>query len=203
MSAAPNRPARLPVGRGLAVGRRSLLAGCDSSLSDSPGSRDILESGRTADLRAPSACWSRRTALAREFTEADISPDFKANGIDRRRTTTTTGRLPPTASPTGGWRSTGSSSSRSSSASPICAPCRRAPRSRGMTASRAGAASANGPARRWEPLLDKAELKPAGALHRVPLRRRSEQTARRRAANITRASTWSTPFIRRPSSPTT
>jgi len=54
-----------------------LLGGCDK-LSYNPNVVSVLESAEGATLR-----WQRligRNALAREFTEADISPVFKANG---------------------------------------------------------------------------------------------------------------------------
>jgi DMSO/TMAO reductase YedYZ molybdopterin-dependent catalytic subunit len=54
-----------------------LLGGCDK-LSNDPKALSILGSAEGATER-----WQRligRNALAREFTEADISPQFKANG---------------------------------------------------------------------------------------------------------------------------
>ena len=100
------------------------------------------------------------TALAREYSEADISKDFKANGsTDAGRA-----RLPRACREricrleAQGRRS--GRDGRSNFRWPSCAPCRRARRSRGTTAWKAGAASANGPACRSKALLDKAELKP-------------------------------------------
>lgn len=54
-----------------------VLAGCDA-LSTSPTTLAVLDSAEGATLR-----WQRligRNALAKEFSEADISPVFKANG---------------------------------------------------------------------------------------------------------------------------
>jgi DMSO/TMAO reductase YedYZ molybdopterin-dependent catalytic subunit len=54
-----------------------LLGGCDK-LSTDPRSLSVLESAEGATMR-----WQRligRNALAREFTDADISPSFKPNG---------------------------------------------------------------------------------------------------------------------------
>ena len=54
-----------------------LLAGCDK-LGNSTGVQSVLDSGEAATYR-----WQRligRNALAREFSETDLSPVFKANG---------------------------------------------------------------------------------------------------------------------------
>ncbi len=62
-------------------------------------------------------------------------------------------------------------------ASPICAPCRRARRSPATTASKAGAASANGPACSSAPLLQSVGLKPEARYRRLPLRRHDWRTS--------------------------
>ena len=73
----------------------------------------------------------------------------------------------------------------------------RAPRSPATIASRDGARSASGPgAAAAADAATRAGLRAAGALHRLPLRRRF-----RRHALIMKASTSSTPSTRRPSSP--
>ena len=65
-----------------------------------------------------------------------------------------------TASPTGSSRSAVWSRIRWSSRSPISAPCRRAPRSPATTASRAGAASASGPASSLRSSSTRSKIKP-------------------------------------------
>jgi DMSO/TMAO reductase YedYZ molybdopterin-dependent catalytic subunit len=63
--------------RALVAGSGLLLAGCDALITD-PKARALAKSAETATLR-----WQRlvgRDALAREFSAADISPVFKANG---------------------------------------------------------------------------------------------------------------------------
>ena len=64
--------------RFIAVGSAGLLAGCDR-LNNSPGFRGVLRSAEkltmnTQRLLAP------RDALAREYSEADLSPIFRSNG---------------------------------------------------------------------------------------------------------------------------
>ena len=54
-----------------------LLAGCDR-LSTNPGVRGLLQSSEGLTMR--SQRWLMGDALAQEFTEADMSPVFKANG---------------------------------------------------------------------------------------------------------------------------
>jgi DMSO/TMAO reductase YedYZ molybdopterin-dependent catalytic subunit len=54
------------------------LAGCDA-LSESPQFRDVLGSAQDLTKTVQRALLSS-DSLAREFTEADISPDFRANG---------------------------------------------------------------------------------------------------------------------------
>jgi DMSO/TMAO reductase YedYZ molybdopterin-dependent catalytic subunit len=54
------------------------LAGCDA-LSESPRFRDVLSSAEDLTMKVQRFLLSQ-DSLAREFTEADISPDFRANG---------------------------------------------------------------------------------------------------------------------------
>ncbi len=65
--------------KGLAIAGASLLGGCDSELSDQPWVRRILDSAETL-TRLSQRALIPATALAREYSEADISKDFKANG---------------------------------------------------------------------------------------------------------------------------
>jgi DMSO/TMAO reductase YedYZ molybdopterin-dependent catalytic subunit len=61
----------------MTVGSGLLLAGCDK-LVQSPGLVGVVQSAEQATYR-----WQRligRDALAKEFTKADLSPDFKVNG---------------------------------------------------------------------------------------------------------------------------
>jgi DMSO/TMAO reductase YedYZ molybdopterin-dependent catalytic subunit len=62
----------------LAAGGGLLLSGCDA-LDRSPRFREILRSGEGLTMRAQRLIVDR-TALAREFTGADLSPVFRANG---------------------------------------------------------------------------------------------------------------------------
>jgi len=62
----------------LATGGGLLLSGCDA-LDRSPGFRDLLRSGEGLAMRAQRLI-ADRSALAREFTAADLSPVFRANG---------------------------------------------------------------------------------------------------------------------------
>ncbi|HVQ08413.1 MAG TPA: molybdopterin-dependent oxidoreductase [Allosphingosinicella sp.] len=59
-------------------GAGALLAGCDK-LSDSPAFRDMLRGGEGLTMRAQRLITSR-TAMAREFSAADMSPVFRSNG---------------------------------------------------------------------------------------------------------------------------
>jgi DMSO/TMAO reductase YedYZ molybdopterin-dependent catalytic subunit len=65
--------------RGLAIAGASLLGGCDYELSDQPWVKRILDSAEQLTRVAQRTLVSP-TALAREYGEADISKDFKANG---------------------------------------------------------------------------------------------------------------------------
>ena len=64
--------------RGLAAASTMLLGGCDD-LSDQPWVVRILDSAETLTRLTQRAILSPR-ALAREYSEAEISRDFKANG---------------------------------------------------------------------------------------------------------------------------
>ncbi len=55
-----------------------LLSGCDQ-ISDAPQFRWFLDLGQAASLRAQRLLLARQP-LAREYTAADISPDFPPNG---------------------------------------------------------------------------------------------------------------------------
>jgi DMSO/TMAO reductase YedYZ molybdopterin-dependent catalytic subunit len=79
VSGRPNVDRRGFLARGLAIASTSLLGGCDSELSDQPWVRRILDSAE-ALTRVTQRTLVSPTALAREYSEADISNDFKANG---------------------------------------------------------------------------------------------------------------------------
>jgi DMSO/TMAO reductase YedYZ molybdopterin-dependent catalytic subunit len=64
--------------RGLAAASTMLLGGCDG-LSGQPWVRRVLDSAETL-TRVTQRALIPPQALAREFSEADISRDFKANG---------------------------------------------------------------------------------------------------------------------------
>src|SRR6187200_1262128 len=64
--------------RGLAAASTALLAGCDE-LSDPPWVKRVLDSAEELTRVSQRALLSP-TAFAREYTEADLSPAFKANG---------------------------------------------------------------------------------------------------------------------------
>jgi DMSO/TMAO reductase YedYZ molybdopterin-dependent catalytic subunit len=65
--------------RGLAVASAALLGGCDSEPSEQPWVKRVLDSAETLTRITQRALISVK-ALAREYSEADISKDFKANG---------------------------------------------------------------------------------------------------------------------------
>jgi DMSO/TMAO reductase YedYZ molybdopterin-dependent catalytic subunit len=79
MNAKPKIDRRGFLARGLAVAVASLLGGCDSELSDQPWVKRILDSAESLTRVAQRKLVSP-TALAREYSEAEISKDFKANG---------------------------------------------------------------------------------------------------------------------------
>ena len=64
--------------RGLAAAGASLLGGCDE-LSEQPWVRAILDKAEIL-TKASQRALIPATALAREYSEADMSKDFKANG---------------------------------------------------------------------------------------------------------------------------
>src|SRR3974390_1150368 len=67
--------------RGLAIAGASLLSGCDSELSDQPWVKRILDSAE-ALTRASQRTLISPTALAREYIEADISKDYRAQAAN-------------------------------------------------------------------------------------------------------------------------
>ncbi len=64
--------------RGLAAASAALLGGCED-LSDQPWVRRVLDSAEALTRVTQQALLSPQ-ALAREYNEADLSRDFKANG---------------------------------------------------------------------------------------------------------------------------
>jgi DMSO/TMAO reductase YedYZ molybdopterin-dependent catalytic subunit len=66
------------IGAGAAATASVLLSGCDSGV-DSPSLRGILDFGQLISLHAQRLLLARQP-LAREFSVADISPDFPLNG---------------------------------------------------------------------------------------------------------------------------
>ena len=85
-----DKPARFPARRGRWRRARCVLGGCDA-LSQAPWFRQILFSAERLTSRAQRALLGR-SDLAREFTEADLSPDFqrerqhvaRRSGLSRR-----------------------------------------------------------------------------------------------------------------------
>jgi len=65
--------------RGMAIAGASLLGGCDYELSEQPWVKRILD-GAEALTYGSQRALVPPTALAREYSEAEISKDFKANG---------------------------------------------------------------------------------------------------------------------------
>ena len=63
--------------RGLAVAGATLIGGCEE-LSQKPWVRRILDEGEVL-TRTTQRTLIPPTALAREYSEADLSPEFKAN----------------------------------------------------------------------------------------------------------------------------
>ena len=66
----------------LALGGASLLAGCDR-LSQSPSFQEILHAGEWLNYKTQRMLIG--SALAREYTAAEMSPDFRTNGNTRPR----------------------------------------------------------------------------------------------------------------------
>jgi len=79
VSERPNVDRRGFLTRGLAVAGAALLGGCDSELSNQPWVARILDSVE-ALTRVAQRTLVSSTALALEYSEADLSKDFKANG---------------------------------------------------------------------------------------------------------------------------
>jgi DMSO/TMAO reductase YedYZ molybdopterin-dependent catalytic subunit len=71
--------------RFIAVGSAGLLAGCDR-LNNSHTFRGVLRSAEGLTMRAQRLV-SSRDALAREYSEADMSPIFRSNGTSMPGTT--------------------------------------------------------------------------------------------------------------------
>jgi DMSO/TMAO reductase YedYZ molybdopterin-dependent catalytic subunit len=65
--------------RGLAVASAALVGGCDGELSEQPWVKRILSSAETL-TRVTQRALIPANALAREYRQAEISKDFKANG---------------------------------------------------------------------------------------------------------------------------
>ena len=71
--------------RTLVVGAAgALVAGCDK-LNTSPAFREVLRGGEGLTMRAQRLI-SSRTAAAREFSAADMSPVFRSNGTSNPNT---------------------------------------------------------------------------------------------------------------------
>ena len=160
MSGAPKVDRRGFLGRGLAVASASLLAGCDSELSDQPWVKRILDKAEALTYASQRALVSPK-ALAREYSEAEISQGLQGERIDRASTTTHTGHLPRTDLPTGSSRSAVSWDSRSSSS---LAELRAMPSRTQIT--RHDCVEGWSCIGKWtgvplKALLDKAELKPS------------------------------------------
>jgi DMSO/TMAO reductase YedYZ molybdopterin-dependent catalytic subunit len=71
--------------RFIAAGSAGLLTGCDR-LNNSQAFRGVLRSAEALTMRAQRLV-SPRDALAREFSEADLSPIFRSNGTSMPGTT--------------------------------------------------------------------------------------------------------------------
>ena len=67
------------IATGAAAAVAPLLAGCDQQLSDAPQFRWFLDLGQAASLRMQRLLLAGQP-LVREYTMADISPDFPPNG---------------------------------------------------------------------------------------------------------------------------
>ncbi len=96
--------------RGLAAASAALLGGCED-LSDQRWVKRVLDSAETLTRVTQEALLSPQ-ALAREFSEADISRNFRANG-STIPTTPPLSPTPRTDSPIGSSWSAASSRSRS------------------------------------------------------------------------------------------
>jgi DMSO/TMAO reductase YedYZ molybdopterin-dependent catalytic subunit len=74
----PGAPRRTWLGRAVAAGGAMALAGCDR-ITQSRSGQAVLSSAEGLNLKVQ-RFFLRPTTLAEEFTEADISPAFRANG---------------------------------------------------------------------------------------------------------------------------
>ena len=79
MSAKAKLDRRGFLARSLAIASTALLGGCDGELSEQPWVKRILDKAETL-TRVTQRALIPANALAREYGEADISKDFKANG---------------------------------------------------------------------------------------------------------------------------
>jgi DMSO/TMAO reductase YedYZ molybdopterin-dependent catalytic subunit len=79
MSAKQRLDRRGFLSRGLAIASAALVGGCDGELSEQPWVKRILDKAEFLTYFSQRALIPA-TALAREYSEADISKDFKANG---------------------------------------------------------------------------------------------------------------------------
>ena len=70
--------------RGLAMPARRSLGGCDSELSEQPWVKRVLDSAETL-TRVTQRALIPANALAREYSEADISTGLQGQRLDRRR----------------------------------------------------------------------------------------------------------------------
>lgn len=79
MSAKPKLDRRGFLTRGLAIASTALLGACEGELSEQPWVKRVLSSAETL-TRVTQRALIPANALAREYGEAEISKDFKANG---------------------------------------------------------------------------------------------------------------------------
>ena len=79
MNTKPRLDRRGFLARGLAAASSTLLGGCDYELSEQPWVKRILDKAEIL-TKASQRTLVLPTALAREYSETDISKDFKANG---------------------------------------------------------------------------------------------------------------------------
>ena len=158
--------------------------------------------------QAPPSFPQRRTGTARRIARSPIGRHWPRNtrapifrrpfaGMARSRSIRMLiAKRSTVAFPTGRWKCAGWSIRHSRSAWRISAACRSAPRSPATIVSRAGARSANGPARSYPPCSMQRACRRARTSSSFAVRTIS--TGR----TITRASTWSMPITRRRSSRT-
>ena len=121
-----------------------MLAGCDR-LSNEPRFRSVLGKANGLTYRVQRFLLGANR-LAPEYSEAEISPAFRANGSTDPQDED---YLDLADNDFADWRLKVEGlveRELTLSLADLRAPCRRAPRSPATTASRAGAASANGPA---------------------------------------------------------